>query len=256
MSERIPQSVAKVVVFRAYLAGTATPATGKTIAITISKNGATSFSNPNAGATNATEMASGFYKFTLGTTDTNTVGPLAWRGAEGTIDDAGDVYSVVDPLVSIASGGISEASFATTAGSFSPLGVVDQGTAQSAGASSLVLRSAAGFADDELVGSTIVITGGTTGVGQSRVITDYVGATDTATVDAWVVTPTGTITYKIFGTPPGTGGLDAAGVRDAIGLASANLDEQLAGTLDANIVSINGVTVQGVGSDADPWAEA
>lgn len=96
MSERIPQSVSKLVVFRAYLASDgATPATGKTIAITISKNGATSFSNPAAGATNATEMASGFYKFTLGTGDIDTQGPLAWRGAEGTIHDAGDVYSVV-----------------------------------------------------------------------------------------------------------------------------------------------------------------
>lgn len=96
MSERIPQSVAKLVVFRAYLTSDGkTPATGKTIAITISKNGATSFSNPNAGATNATEMASGFYKFTLDTTDTGTQGPLAWRGAHADIDDAGDCYSVV-----------------------------------------------------------------------------------------------------------------------------------------------------------------
>lgn len=97
MSERIPQSVAKLVVFRAFLASDhVTPATGKTIAITISKNGATSFSNPAAGATNATEMASGFYKVSLGTGDTDTVGPLAYRGAEGTIDDVGDVFVVVN----------------------------------------------------------------------------------------------------------------------------------------------------------------
>lgn len=96
MSERIPQSIAKLVVFRAYLASDGkTLATGKTIAITISKNGG-AFGNPNAGATNATEISSGFYKFTLDTTDTGTQGPLAWRGAEGTIDDAGDVYSVVN----------------------------------------------------------------------------------------------------------------------------------------------------------------
>jgi len=95
MGERIPQSTSYLVVFRAFLASDGkTPATGKTIAITISKNGATSFSNPNAGATNATEMASGFYKFTLDTTDTGTLGPLAWRGAEGTINDAGDVLTV------------------------------------------------------------------------------------------------------------------------------------------------------------------
>ena len=94
--ERIPQSTSYLVVFRAYLASDGkTPATGKTIAITISKNGATSFSNPNAGATNATEMASGFYKFTLDTTDTGTLGPLAWRGAQADINDAGDALNVV-----------------------------------------------------------------------------------------------------------------------------------------------------------------
>jgi hypothetical protein len=96
MSERIPQSIAKRVVFRAYLASDGkTPATGKTIAITISKNGG-AFGNPAAGATNATAISSGFYYFDLGTGDTGTQGPLAWRGAEGTIDDAGDVYEVVN----------------------------------------------------------------------------------------------------------------------------------------------------------------
>lgn len=96
MPERVPQSVSKLVVFRAYLSSDhATPATGKTIAITISKNGA-AFGNPNVGALNATEMTSGFYKFTLDTTDTGTAGPLAWRGAVATIDDAADVYDVVD----------------------------------------------------------------------------------------------------------------------------------------------------------------
>ncbi len=96
MAERIPQSVAYLVVFRAYLSSDGTTlATGKTIAITISKNGATSFSNPNVGALNATEMANGFYKFTLDTTDTGTLGPLAWRGTNVDINDAGDALSVV-----------------------------------------------------------------------------------------------------------------------------------------------------------------
>jgi hypothetical protein len=97
MAERIPQSVSKLVIFRAFLSSDGkTPATGKTIAITISKNGA-AFGNPNAGALNATEISSGFYKFTLDTTDSGTLGPVAWRGAEGTIGDAGDVFTVADP---------------------------------------------------------------------------------------------------------------------------------------------------------------
>jgi hypothetical protein len=163
-----------------------------------------------------------------------------------------------------------EASYDDTAGPVYRDGIVDQGTAQSATGTTLVLRSGAAFADDELIGATILITGGSAGVGQSRLITDYVGATDTATVEAWTTTPTGTITYKIFATAPGSGGsgLDAAGVRAAIGLASANLDTQLgtidtvvdaikaktdsltftvAGVVDANIQRINDVTITGDG---------
>jgi hypothetical protein len=136
-----------------------------------------------------------------------------------------------------------------TAGAVRWMGIVDQGTAQSAGATSLVLRAAAAFADDELIGATIQITGGTTGVGQSRLITDYVSATDTATVETWTTTPTGTITYRIYGTAPSSGGsgLDAAGVRAAVGLASANLDTQLS-TIDTVVDAIlvdTGTTLDG-----------
>lgn len=95
-----------------------------------------------------------------------------------------------------------ETAFDDTAGPVPHLGIVDQGTAQSATATTIVLRSAASFANSELVGAVVEITGGSTGVGQTRQITGYVGATDTATVDTWTVTPTGTITYKIFAAPP------------------------------------------------------
>lgn len=91
----IPQSTAYVVVFKAYLSSDhVTEATGKTIAITISKNGG-AFGNPNVGALNATEISSGWYKFTLDTTDTGTIGPVAYRGAVATIDDVGGWLNVV-----------------------------------------------------------------------------------------------------------------------------------------------------------------
>lgn len=102
MTERIPQSTAKRVMFMAFLASDGkTPATGKTIAITISKNGG-AFGNPNAGATNATAVSSGWYYVDLDTTDTATLGPLAVRGAEGTIDDVGILFDVVTDMASIA----------------------------------------------------------------------------------------------------------------------------------------------------------
>lgn len=88
------QNVARRVVFKAHLTGTDTPATGKTIAVQISKDGG-GFANPNAGATNATEIASGWYYVALAAADYDTLGELVVRGTEGTIDPAERVYEVV-----------------------------------------------------------------------------------------------------------------------------------------------------------------
>jgi hypothetical protein len=99
-----------------------------------------------------------------------------------------------------------ETAFDDTAGPVPWLGIVDQGTAQSATSTTLVLRSAAAFGDDTLVGCTLFAFGSTQGYWQSREITDFVGSTDTATVDAWTVTPSGTVTYKIIGAPPASSG--------------------------------------------------
>jgi hypothetical protein len=81
------QSTSVDVTFSAYLASDhVTAATGKTIAITISKNKG-AFGNPSAGATNATEIANGVYYVNLSTTDTGTLGPLILRGAVALVDD-------------------------------------------------------------------------------------------------------------------------------------------------------------------------
>jgi len=70
-----------------------TAATGKTVAITISKNGG-AFGNPNAGATNATEVSSGWYKVTMDATDTGTEGDLVVRGTAASCDDTERVFRV------------------------------------------------------------------------------------------------------------------------------------------------------------------
>ena len=94
MPERIPPSTAIRVPLQAYLASDhVTPATGKTIVITISKNGG-AYGNPSAGATNATEIANGSYYVDLSTTDTGTAGPLFIRGTSATIDDVIAIYDV------------------------------------------------------------------------------------------------------------------------------------------------------------------
>ncbi len=96
MESRIPQSVAKLVVFKAFLATDhVTAATGKTIAMQVSQNGG-AFANFDGGALNATQIANGWYKAQLQTADTDTKGPLIVRGTEGTIDPAEVVYHVVN----------------------------------------------------------------------------------------------------------------------------------------------------------------
>lgn len=151
--------------------------------------------------------------------------------------------NVTGSVGSVASGGISEASFATTAGSFKPLGIIDQGTAQAATATTVQLRSAAAFGDDTILGATIVACGSTQGYCQAGVITDYVGSTDTATVATWGVTPSGTITYYVFGTAPasGSGGsLTAADVWAYATRTLTALDEDST-TIDLNASAVGSV---------------
>jgi hypothetical protein len=107
--------------------------------------------------------------------------------------------------------------FDDTAGPVPWLGIVDQGTAQSATSTTVVLRAAAAFADDTLIGAIVMVFGSTQGYWQARQITDYVGSTDTATVDAWQVTPSGTITYKIIAAPPAPATPPAVNVTQVIG---------------------------------------
>lgn len=86
MRERIPQSTIIRVTFDAYLSSDhVSPATGKNIAVTISKNGG-AFANPSAGATNAIEISAGSYYVDLSTTDTGTLGPLIFKATEAAID--------------------------------------------------------------------------------------------------------------------------------------------------------------------------
>lgn len=94
MTRRLDQSAAYTVSFLAFLSTDhLTPATGKTIAITLSKAGG-ALGNPNAGASNATEVSNGLYKFALDTTDTNTVGDLVLRGTSTGVDDIWVVMQV------------------------------------------------------------------------------------------------------------------------------------------------------------------
>ncbi len=92
---RLAQSTSVVVMLKLFLsADHVSAATGKTVAIVISKNGG-AFGNPNAGATNATEVSNGWYKVTLDATDTNALGDLVIRGTSAACDDSEQLCQVV-----------------------------------------------------------------------------------------------------------------------------------------------------------------
>ena len=109
-------------------------------------------------------------------------------------------------------------------------GVFDQGTAQSASATGVVLRAAAAFADDVLIGCQISVFGSTQGYWQHREILDNALTGDSVTVDTWTVTPTGTITYKIWpglpapSTPPAVNVTQLSGDTAAADNAEAFFD--------------------------------
>ena len=209
------------------------------------------------GSATLTHVSAGTYDLVLTTSDTDTVG-LCSVAIDDTTNACAPLYlqvieeAVYDALYAAAAPGyvanapvnvaqISgdstaadnlETAFDDTAGSVPWMGIVDQGTAQSATGTTVVLRAASAFGNDTIIGCTIQVLGSTQGYIQTKQILDHVLATDTVTVDTFAVTPTGTITYKIFGSAAG------------------------ASTIDANVVSINSVTVDGAGTAGNPWGPA
>ncbi len=203
MSERIPQSISYLLIFKAYLTSTGAEATGVTIAITISKNGATSFSNPNVGALNATEMASGWYKVTLDTTDTGTLGPLAVRGTSATIQDVGIALTVVSAnnaglaalpdLVNIAKTGAAIARGTVTTGAST--------TSIPTSALSINGSAASGVVASQFVGRVILFDGDTTTAGlkgaASAISASTASNTPTLTVGTLPATPASGDTFSV-----------------------------------------------------------
>jgi len=96
-----------------------------------------------------------------------------------------------------------EALLDRTCGAYEEFGIARGGcTAQAATSTTIQLDASASFPNDSVVGMQVLACGSTQGTCQSRAITDYVSSTDTATVSEWAVTPSGTITYWVFGSAP------------------------------------------------------
>ena len=182
--------------------------------IKIWKTGATTLANKNSGG--ATHISSGNYYAVLDATDTDTLGPL-----EVIVQVTGALpvrreYQVLPAW--------QYDSLFTANGPAPALGLIDIGTAQSATGTTLVLRSGITVTDDVMIGATIYVYSSTNGLHERRIITDWVSATDTATVDAWTQTPTGTILYAVYATPPASTIAVAADVTKWNGTAVATPD--------------------------------
>lgn len=76
--------------------------------------------------------------------------------------------------------------------------ITDHGVAQAGGAATITLAATSSSTDDIYTGQTVLIRT-STGAGQARLITDYVGATRVATVSpAWAVQPTSASVYAVL----------------------------------------------------------
>lgn len=124
----------------------------------------------------------------VGSVDTGGIAAASF--AAGAIDAA-----------AIAANAIDRATFAADTG----LQTVRSNTAQSATGTTIVLDASASAVDDFYNSCLIYITGGT-GVGQARAISDYVGATKTATVSTWGTNPDNTSTFAIIADAASSGG--------------------------------------------------
>lgn len=116
------------------------------------------------------------------------------------------------------------------------------GVAQSATSNTIVLASATNIANDFLNEHIIEITGGT-GAGQTRLITDWVQSTDTATVsDAWITNPDSTSEYIVHSVHQGLVTADVNGVVEG-NLVQVSDDATAAANLEAMLDGTGGVTL-------------
>lgn len=221
---RLKQSTAATVVLGPFVDSTdgVTAETALTISqadVRLSKNAGT-FAQANE-ATSATHMENGYYSKPLSTTDTNTLGRLTITVSEAGALPIRQEYEILPAHEW-------DALFTATGSALR--GIKAYGTAQSATATTVVLAASEAIPNDVVNGDLIAVYDSTNGW-QSRSITDYVSSTDTATVDTWTVTPSGTITYIVFVGAP----------------ASATV------LPDVNVAKINSTTVIGAGTSGNKW---
>jgi len=247
MAERIPQSVTIRVLLKAYLASDhVSPATGKTIAVVISKNGA-AFGNPSGGATNATQIGNGWYYVDLSITDTGTQGPLVVRGTEGTIDDSEVAYNVVDAN----SGGAAYLDAAVSSRSTYAGGAVASVTGNVGGNVVGSVASVTGNVGGNVVGSVASVTAGCTlTAGERTSVGTAVWASATRTLTSF-----GTLASDVWAVAVRTitGGSLTIAPPTAAQISTQVWSEPIPGAFGAGTA---GKKLDSASAAGDPWSTA
>ncbi len=180
--------------------------TGATVTVKLGKAGGTGAAAGGAVAEIDSTNLPGWYKVSLNTTDTNTVGDLTYHCTATSADptDFTDQVVVVDVGTSIESQvwDALRSNHQTTGTMGQTLQLVDDGTAQAGASGTITLRSGASATDNFYKGDIVYIYGGT-GAGQPpNIVTSYVGSTKVATMqNTWTVTPDSTSKYLIIPSP-------------------------------------------------------
>lgn len=229
--ERIPQSATIRIPLQAYLASDhISPATGKTIAVTISKNGA-AYGNPSGGATNAVEIGSGSYYVDLSTTDTGTIGPLFILGTAATVDPINAIYNVVNAN----NGGLAALpdTACTTNASLLTSGT---GTAQISAASGVVSADTT-----KLAGQTVTAAAGVTFPTSVASPTNITAGTITTATNLTNAPTAGDFTTAMKAS---LNAATPASVTGAVGSVTGNIGGNVAGSVASvtNAVTVNGTS--------------
>lgn len=263
------QSTSATVKLGPFIDSSGAPQNGLTIANTdvrVSANGATGANKNSGGCTNDASM-SAYYTCTFNSTDTATVGTLQ---VSVIVSGALPVYeefqvipqatydityaSAATGLVpanvtqlggSSTAGNTFKAAFDGTATGARLFGIDRLGTAASVATGTLTLDAGASYGDNTLVGATVWGCGSTQGYCQANTVASNVGSTDVLTLqNNWAVTPSGTVTYYLFGTAAssggGGGGATAAEIWSYSDRQLTALDED-ATTMDLNATAVGSV---------------
>lgn len=205
---RLAQSTAYTVMMKLFDSSDHVSAkTGATVAITISKAGG-AFGNPNAGASNATEVSNGWYKFALDTTDTNTLGDLVIRGTASGADAVEQVMQVV----SATTGGASNLDAAISSrSSHAAADVWSVGTRLLSAGTNIVLAKGTGLTglNDIAAGAAMTLTSGERTAIANEVEAQIIDDTDSEKVLT-------AITDKIASVNPSLDDLTLAGIASAV----------------------------------------